>query len=81
MVQTAIQHLEDDEHLNAGYGSNLTLEGTVECDAAIMHGTTGLFGSVGAVSGVCLCFCSLFPVSPPFGRVLVSISSELINRD
>lgn len=50
MVQTAIQHLEDDEHLNAGYGSNLTLEGTVECDAALMHGT-GLFGSVGAVSG------------------------------
>jgi len=69
----AIQHLEDDEHLNAGYGSNLTLEGTVECDAAIMHGTTGLFGSVGAVSGVCLCFCSFVSLSaPPFGRVLVS---------
>lgn len=36
-----------------GYGSNLTLDGTVECDAAIMDGQTGDFGSVGAVSGNC----------------------------
>lgn len=34
-----------------GYGSNLTLNGTVECDAAIMDGRSGDFGSVGAVSG------------------------------
>ena len=70
MIQTAIQHLEDDEHLNAGYGSNLTLEGTVECDAAIMHGTTGLFGSVGAVSGVYLCFCSFVSYQPCFWEVV-----------
>lgn len=34
-----------------GYGSNLTLGGTVECDAAVMDGRTGDFGSVGAVPG------------------------------
>ncbi|KDQ57831.1 hypothetical protein JAAARDRAFT_178341 [Jaapia argillacea MUCL 33604] len=48
----AISVLEDQECLNAGYGSNLTLDGKVECDASIMDGETGDFGSVGAVSGV-----------------------------
>ncbi|KAJ6587090.1 asparaginase [Mycena vulgaris] len=52
MVETAITSLEDSPLLNAGYGSNLTLDGTVECDAAIMDGRTNDFGSVGAVSGV-----------------------------
>ncbi|KAF8441538.1 nucleophile aminohydrolase [Boletus edulis BED1] len=52
IVEHAITILEDDDALNAGYGSNLTFEGTVECDAAIMDGRTGDFGSVGAVSGV-----------------------------
>ncbi|KAJ6500140.1 asparaginase [Mycena vitilis] len=52
LVQDAIVSLEDSPLLNAGYGSNLTLNGTVECDAAIMDGRTGDFGSVGAVSGV-----------------------------
>ncbi|KAF8813801.1 N-terminal nucleophile aminohydrolase [Phlegmacium glaucopus] len=50
MVEYAIKVLEDDEHFNAGFGSNLTINGTVECDAAIMDGK-GAFGSVGAVSG------------------------------
>lgn len=36
---------------NAGRGSNLTLAGTVECDAAIMSGE-GLRGGVGAMPGV-----------------------------
>ena len=35
---------------NAGLGSNLTLHGTVECDASVMDGQNG-FGAVGAVSG------------------------------
>ena len=35
----------------SGHGSNLTLDGRVECDAVLMDGRTGDFGSVGAVSG------------------------------
>src|ERR1700720_1815108 len=66
-VETAICILEDEVCLNAGkcykpviyimklnysgYGSNLTADGKVECDAAIMDGRTGDFGSVGALSG------------------------------
>ncbi|KAJ6594084.1 nucleophile aminohydrolase [Mycena capillaripes] len=52
LVENSIVSLEDSPLLNAGYGSNLTLDGTVECDAAIMDGRTDDFGSVGAVSGV-----------------------------
>lgn len=44
--------MENDENINAGTGSNLTLDGTVECDAAIMDGSTGEFGGGGAVPGV-----------------------------
>ncbi|KAF9482151.1 N-terminal nucleophile aminohydrolase [Pholiota conissans] len=54
MVERAIVVLENNEHLNAGYGSNLTIDGMVECDASIIargHSSI-LFGSVGAVSGV-----------------------------
>lgn len=50
-AEAAIAVLEDDAVLNAGYGSNLTEDGTVECDAALMS-TDGAFGSVGAVNGV-----------------------------
>jgi taspase (threonine aspartase 1) len=35
-----------------GYGSNLTLDGQVECDASIMDARTGNFGSVGAIAGM-----------------------------
>ncbi|KAF8639581.1 hypothetical protein AX17_001483 [Amanita inopinata Kibby_2008] len=52
VVESAISFLENDPHVNAGYGSNLTLDGHVECDAAIMDGAGGDYGSVGAVSGV-----------------------------
>lgn len=34
-----------------GFGSNLTFDGHVECDAALMDGSTGDFGSIGAISG------------------------------
>ena len=44
--------LEDDPAANAGLGSNLTVEGTVECDASIMEGAERTFGACGAVAGV-----------------------------
>ena len=49
-VTSSIGILEKDACLNAGYGSNLTIDGQVECDASIMN-DSGEFGSIGAVSG------------------------------
>jgi taspase, threonine aspartase, 1 len=49
-VQNAISVLEDDPCLNAGLGANLSMSGTVECDASIMSGLR--FGASGAVAGV-----------------------------
>ncbi|SAL97000.1 hypothetical protein [Absidia glauca] len=51
-VALAISILEDDPLTNAGYGSNLTLSGTVECDGCLMDGKSGHVGAVGAVHGV-----------------------------
>lgn len=48
-AQAAVVALEDDPLTNAGYGSSLTREGMVECDAAIMDGRSGIYGCVGAV--------------------------------
>ncbi|KAI5290150.1 hypothetical protein KEM54_002328 [Ascosphaera aggregata] len=50
-VEAAIKNLEDDEVTNAGYGSNLTLQGTVECDATIVD-HLGRCGAVGAVEHI-----------------------------
>jgi len=47
----AIASLESDPSGNAGLGSNLSLEGRVECDASIMVGGGG-FGAVGAAEGL-----------------------------
>ncbi|KZV73259.1 N-terminal nucleophile aminohydrolase [Peniophora sp. CONT] len=51
-VCTALAALEAAPQLNAGVGSNLTLDGRVECDASLMCGETGAFGAVGALKGV-----------------------------
>jgi beta-aspartyl-peptidase (threonine type) len=51
-VQAAVRALEDDERFNAGRGSALTRDGTVELDAAIMSGDGLRVGAVAALSGV-----------------------------
>ena len=42
--------VQESEHTNAGIGSNLTLNGTVEADASIMLGNR-IFAAVGAAPG------------------------------
>ena len=42
--------VQENEHTNAGIGSNLTLNGTVEADAGIMLGDR-TFAAVGATPG------------------------------
>ncbi|KAG5438539.1 hypothetical protein PCANB_002643 [Pneumocystis canis] len=48
-VEKAVRLLETNEYTNAGYGSNLTLNGEVECDASIMDGFSGKLAAVGAL--------------------------------
>jgi taspase, threonine aspartase, 1 len=47
-VETALKCLEDKEITNAAYGSNLAIDGTVECDATIVdhYGRSGACGAV-----------------------------------
>ena len=51
-AQAAVSRLEDAPMFNAGRGSVLTADATVEMDAAIMCGRRGLAGSVAAVTTV-----------------------------
>ena len=51
-VQSAIQVLEDSEFTNAGFGSNLTMDGTVECDASLMSGSNMRWAGVASCSNV-----------------------------
>ncbi|TDH73920.1 hypothetical protein CCR75_003851 [Bremia lactucae] len=54
-AQLAVRLLHSFEHsplTNAGFGSNLTEEGRVECEASVVCGQTHLVGCCGAVTGV-----------------------------
>lgn len=50
-VEMAVRVLEDREITNAGYGSNLAVDGTVECDAIVVD-HCGRSGAVGAVAQI-----------------------------
>ncbi|KAH6695808.1 threonine aspartase [Plectosphaerella plurivora] len=50
-VEAALRVLEDKEITNAGYGSNLSIDGTVECDATIVD-YLGRSGACGAVPNI-----------------------------
>ncbi|RFU30881.1 hypothetical protein B7463_g5442, partial [Scytalidium lignicola] len=50
-VEMAIKVLEDHEITNAGYGSNLSIEGVVECDATIID-YLGRSGACGATAQI-----------------------------
>lgn len=51
-VEVAVKSLELDENFNSGYGSVLTLNGTVEMDASIMDGATLNAGCVTIVKDI-----------------------------
>ncbi|KTW28839.1 hypothetical protein T552_01468 [Pneumocystis carinii B80] len=52
VVEKTVQLLETNKYTNAGYGSNLTLNGDVECDASIMDGFSGKIAAVGALKKI-----------------------------
>ncbi|XP_059621755.1 threonine aspartase 1 [Phlebotomus argentipes] len=73
--EVAITHLENSPSTNAGFGSNLTWDRTIECDASIMDGQTLNFGACTNVSDVknpiklARCVCDLQSKTLAHGRV------------
>ncbi|XP_054271788.1 threonine aspartase 1 isoform X2 [Macrosteles quadrilineatus] len=78
-VVEATMLLEDSPLTNSGFGSNLSWNGQVECDASVMNGENFSFGACGAVAGVknpvalAKHICQQQLVSLPLGRVPPSL--------
>ena len=51
-VVECIAQMENSYLINAGYGSSLTLDGTVECDASILNVKIGKWAAMSAISNV-----------------------------
>src|SRR5215471_8783677 len=51
-IEAAVIVLEDDPVFDAGYGSHLTLDGRVECDAIVMNGATLRAGAASTLQRV-----------------------------
>lgn len=64
---------QDSALTNAGTGSSLTINGTVECDASLMDGQSLTFGAVGALPGyqqfLSLFFVNFLHIQPLFINV------------
>ena len=71
-VELAIKVLEDKEITNAGFGSNLAIDGKVECDATVVDhfGRAGAVGAIARMSSFgCLDVVEMNPVSSELTRV------------
>lgn len=78
-IEASLRILEDKEITNAGYGSNLSIDGTVECDATIVD-HLGRSGACGAVPSMLL-FLGFHPILTSFSDIRNPISLAKIILD